>query len=172
MASCIQGSLPCGLSLPGLLMSRFKIRSGTSEFQSQLNEQDLEFCWVLPWLESKGWRLDFPSRLSGPINGPAHMTTWQWTLVDPLGVPEVPLWLAPSSMSGPTPEGTCDLWGWLQWRSVKGNCPWWFSKLSHLSKESQNKKHGGRKPGEKRMGACGRKERQWGRKNKGGEFWT
>ena len=89
-------------SLP---MSRFTGGSGASESRSQLNEQDLEFCWVLPWLESKGWRPDFLNHLSGPISGPAQVATWQWTLVDLLSAPEVPLWLAPAR-----PHTTGDLW--------------------------------------------------------------
>lgn len=119
-----------------LPMSRFKGGSGTSESRSQLNEQDLEFCWVLPWLECKGWRPDFLSHLSGPISGPAQVATWQWTLVGLLSAPEVPLWLAPASRPGPTPQGICDLQVWLQWRSVKGNHPWRFSRLSHFREVS------------------------------------
>ena len=116
MAPWACGKLPCCLSLP-------KGKAG------QLCEQDFEFCWVLPWLESRGWRPGLLSNLSGPINGPAQVITWQGTLVDLLSAPEVPLWRAPSFTPGPHSAEDCDLQVWLQWRSVKGNCPWRFSRL-------------------------------------------
>ena len=119
------------LSVPtSVPISRVKGRAG------QLSEQDFEFCWVLPWLESKGWRPGLLSNLSGPINGPAQVITWQGTLVDLLSAPEVPLWLAPSFTPGPHNAKDCDLQVWLQWRSVKGNCPWRFSRLNHFSEIS------------------------------------
>lgn len=82
---------------------------------------------------------------------------------DLLSVPEVPLWLTPSSIPGPMLQGMYDLQVWL--KVSKGKLSLEICQAVSLQRAVTWhfwKECGLRKPGENSIGTCGRKHRQWG----------
>lgn len=146
-------------------MSRFKGRRWHIWGPNWLDEQDLEFCWVLLWLESKGWRPDFPSSLSGvhysPSPGDYLAVDFVWSSKRPRSAT-----LADTFIHA-RPQAAEDLWPptLTAVKVSKGQLSLEIFQAEPLQRDvTRGKAHfwkerGLRKPSGNRIGACGSKPR-------------